>query len=154
MADSPRITKLFTVQQANAMLPLVRAICTDLSQLADDVKQRRDRLGRLLAGRDVQRGDPYDEELAQVKEDLAKDFARVEEHMQELIELGVYPKGNVEGLVDFPAVVDGRTVFLCWKLGEPEVLFWHELNAGYAERQPLTAETAVPVTRSVSEGNS
>ena len=44
-----------------------------------------------------------------------------------------------EGLVDFPSRLDGRTVFLCWRLGEPEVLHWHELDAGFAGRQPLVA---------------
>jgi len=45
----------------------------------------------------------------------------------------------VRGLVDFPALVDGKEVYLCWKLGEPEVLFWHDMDAGFAGRQSLTA---------------
>ncbi|MEX0979285.1 MAG: DUF2203 family protein, partial [Pirellulales bacterium] len=44
-----------------------------------------------------------------------------------------------EGLVDFPCRMDGRIVFLCWKLGEPEVTHWHELDSGYAGRQSLVA---------------
>jgi hypothetical protein len=54
--------------------------------------------------------------------------------------LGVEPKGG-DGLVDFPALWDGRLVYLCWKLGEPEVLYWHEIDAGFAGRQPLTADS-------------
>ena len=49
------------------------------------------------------------------------------------------PKGAVEGLVDFPAEMDGRIVYLCWKLGEPEVLHWHDLESGFAGRQSLVA---------------
>jgi hypothetical protein len=41
------------------------------------------------------------------------------------------------GLIDFPTIWEGREVFLCWKLGEPEVEFWHEIDAGFAGRQPL-----------------
>ena len=54
-------------------------------------------------------------------------------------ELGVEPKGAAEGLVDFPMMMDGRLVYLCWRVGEPEILYWHELEAGFAGRQPLTA---------------
>ena len=45
--------------------------------------------------------------------------------------MGVEPKGG-EGLVDFPSELDGRPVYLCWKLGEPEIQFWHEVDAGFA----------------------
>jgi hypothetical protein len=45
----------------------------------------------------------------------------------------------MEGLVDFPSLMDGRIVYLCWRLGEPEVLHWHELKSGFAGRQSLTA---------------
>ena len=44
------------------------------------------------------------------------------------------------GLVDFPSEMNGRHVLLCWRLGEPEVQFWHEVDAGYAGRQPLSPE--------------
>ena len=57
--------------------------------------------------------------------------------MRELQRLGVEPKSATDGLVDFPSIVDGRMVYLCWRLGEPEVLYWHELDAGYRGRQSL-----------------
>jgi hypothetical protein len=63
----------------------------------------------------------------------------LQEYVEELRHLGVEPKGAVEGLVDFPCQIDGRIVLLCWKLGEPEVLYWHDLDTGFAGRQPLTA---------------
>ena len=64
--------------------------------------------------------------------------------LDELEALGVVPNGPLEGLCDFPSVRDGREVFLCWKLGEPEVCHWHEKNAGFAGRQSLDAPT-IPV---------
>jgi hypothetical protein len=131
--------KLFTIEQANAMLPLVRAITTDLATLARDVLERRHRLALLTAGRKPKAGDPYSEELAQTEKDLEKDVHRLQELIAELNDLGVESKGAVEGLVDFPSLMDGRVVFLCWKLGEPEVLHWHDIDAGFAGRQPLTA---------------
>jgi hypothetical protein len=131
--------RLFTIEQANAMLPLVKAICSDLATLARDVMERRHRLALLTAGRELKPGDPYSDELTQMEGDLERDAIRLQEYVAELRELGVEPKGAVEGLVDFPCELDGRVVYLCWKLGEPEVLYWHDLDTGFSGRQPLTA---------------
>ena len=131
--------KLFTIEQANAMLPLVRAITTDLSGLAREVVDRRHRLAVLTAGRDWKPGDPYSDELAEIESKLERDAQRLQEYVEELRQLGVEPKGAVDGLVDFPSMMDGRIVFLCWKLGEVEVTHWHELEAGFSGRQSLVA---------------
>jgi hypothetical protein len=76
-----------------------------------------------------------------MKAELERDGLKLQGYVAELRELGVEPKGAIEGLVDFPCEMDGRTVYLCWRLGEPEVLFWHDLESGFGGRQPLTAET-------------
>jgi hypothetical protein len=131
--------RIFTIEQANAMLPLVRAITTDLASLARDVVERRHRLALLTAGRDLKPGDPYSDELTQMEGELESDAARLQGYVEELRQLGVEPKGAVEGLVDFPCQFDGRLVFLCWRLGEPELLYWHDLDSGFGGRQPLTA---------------
>jgi hypothetical protein len=140
-AQDYRPTRLFTIEQANATLPLVRAICTDLATQAREVMERRHRLALLTAGRDLKAGDPYGDELAQVEADLEKDTHRLQGYIDELNELGVEAKGVLDGLVDFPSLMEGRIVYLCWRLGEPEVLHWHELEAGFAGRQPLTADS-------------
>ncbi len=134
--------KVYTVAEANASLPLVRAIVGDLVKLSRDVIERRHRLS-LLHGR-TNRRDPYQEELAQIEEELQKDGRRLREYVDELRDLGIEPANGAEGLVDFPALVDGRKVFLCWKLGEPEVRYWHEPNAGYRQRHPLQGQNANP----------
>jgi hypothetical protein len=134
---SAQRVKTFTVQEANAMLPLVRAIVVDLVQLSRDVLERRERLAVLGTDRSERPGDPYQEELAQMEEELEKDTRQLQEYVRELQGLGVEPKSATEGLVDFPSIVDSRRVYLCWRLGEPEVLYWHELDAGYRGRQSL-----------------
>jgi hypothetical protein len=134
--------KTFTIEQANAMLPLVRAITADLTALAREVVERRHRLEVVLAGRDLKAGDPYAEELAHVEAELNRDAIRLKGYLEELRELGVEPKGAIDGLVDFPSLMDGRLVYLCWKLGEVEITHWHELEAGYAGRQSLVAGIA------------
>jgi hypothetical protein len=138
--DSPHDRKLFTIEQVNAMLPLVRAIARDLSELAREVVERRERLAHLVAGPPQPGSDPYRAELVQIEEELEKDARRLGDYIRELRELGAEPKNPIEGLVDFPTIMDGHVVYLCWKLDEPEVLFWHELDAGFAGRQPLPAD--------------
>lgn len=133
-----RPTKLFTVEQANASLPLVRMITKDLVNLYRDASDRRQRLDHLKSGRSLGSGDLYEEELRQIEEELEKDLVRLQEFIGELRQLGVEPKCPETGLIDFPAMVDGRLVYLCWRLGEPEVSHWHELEAGFAGRRPLT----------------
>lgn len=140
-AEDYQPAKTFSVEEANRTLPLVRAIVTDLSQLSRDVVERRQRLADLTAGRDIETSDLYGEELAHIKQELEKDTGRLQEYIDELRQLGVEPKSGPEGLVDFPAVIDGHLVFLCWKLGEPEVLYWHRIEDGFAGRQPLTADS-------------
>ncbi|MBI3836751.1 MAG: DUF2203 domain-containing protein [Planctomycetia bacterium] len=144
MSESYRPRRLFTVEQANAVLPLVRAITSDLVRLSREVIERRERLALLSAGRNASAKDPYTEELSQIEEELGKDTEQLQAFVEELRELGVEPKSGPEGLIDFPAMMDDRIVFLCWKLGESEVLHWHELDAGFRGRQSLVAESLAP----------
>ncbi|MBC8876944.1 MAG: DUF2203 domain-containing protein [Planctomycetes bacterium] len=141
-SESYRPAKLFTVEEANAMLPLIRAITSDLVQQSREVLERHDRLSQLTNGRNLESGDPYTAELLQIQETLEKEAERVKEFVDELRALGAEPKSLTEGLVDFPSMMDGRLVHLCWKLGEDEVMHWHELDAGFDERQPLMAAMA------------
>lgn len=132
--------RLFTVEEANAMLPLVRSITGDLVRLSRELIERRQRLAFLTAGRDIKSGDPYGDELTQVSEQLERDAEKLQEYASELSDLGVELKSAPDGLVDFPSQMDERIVYLCWKHNEPEVLFWHELDTGFGGRQPLTAD--------------
>lgn len=133
--------KLFTVEEANAMLPLVRAITGDIVRLASDLLERRQRIDHLTIGRDPEERDPYSDEVAEVQRELEKDEQRLHEYADELLALGVELKSAPTGLVDFPCIMDGRIVYLCWQFDEPELLYWHELDAGFTGRQPLIAGT-------------
>ena len=136
MAPTYHPTKLFTPEQANAMLPLVRAIVSDLVTLSQEVYERRQRLARLTKGRELG-DDPYAEELVEMERELDRDGERIRGYAKELQDLGVELKDPFTGLVDFPWERDGRTVYLCWQFDEAEVGHWHELDAGFGGRCPL-----------------
>lgn len=142
MNDKHGFRRLFTIEEANARLPLVQAITRDLSSLARDLVDRRQRLDSLLAGRKLSPTDVYSDELASMCKAIERDTRKLEEYVEELQELGVEAKGAVEGLVDFPGMFEGRIVYFCWKLGEAEVMHWHDLDAGFSGRQPLAVSAA------------
>ena len=137
------VRRLFTVEEANQRLPLVRAIVQDIVDLFKDLQQRRERIASVkqLRGQGTSSSRFHSEETDQVEEEIQKDEEKLAEFVRELHELGVEFKDPILGLVDFPAQMDDRVVHLCWKLGEPEVQFWHELDAGFSGRQLLLAET-------------
>src|SRR5262249_306983 len=132
--------KYFTAGEANASLPLGRVIVRDITTLARDLKERQERLARVRVPERGVMGDAYREELLQVEAEFERDQERMHEYVEELRRLGVELKDFVTGLIDFPCWMDGREVYLCWRLGEPEVAHWHELDAGFVGRQKLVAD--------------
>ena len=136
--------KIFTPEQANAMLPLVRAIVSDASQLAREVSERRQRISDLKTGRSASfPHDAYAEELSHVEQELDRQTDRLQDYSQELLQIGAELKDAAEGLVDFPAMIGGELAYLCWKLGEGEVQHWHALSEGFAARQLLPSEPRI-----------
>jgi hypothetical protein len=129
----------FTVESANRTLPLVRSIVSDIVQKFRELNDLHGRLEVLQGSRRDALSDAHREEVEEVERDFDKKKDELKIVVDELHGLGVQLKGP-DGLVDFPAILDGREVYLCWKLGEPEVLFWHELEGGFDGRQHLTAE--------------
>jgi hypothetical protein len=133
--------KLFTLEEANKTLPLVRVIVRDLAEVSKRVVDTGCRLEHLTEGRDLATGDPYAEELAEMRSAIERDSQRVREFIDELLELGIEPDEQKAGVVDFPAEIDGEQVYLCWRYDEPEVLFWRTMTDGFDERRPLTADS-------------
>ncbi len=133
-----RQNKYFSIEEANRALPLVKAIVEDIvrqSRLVDSLQQRISRLPRehRRSGGD----DLYSEELAQTQNELEVEGERLQSYVDELKSLGVELKSDEIGLCDFRSLMNGREVYLCWRLGEPAVTFWHELDAGFAGRQRI-----------------
>lgn len=139
--EAPR--KLFTVEDANRALPLVRAIVEDIVEQFQAVNDLRQRLAALSKPKQKARrpDDPYAQEVARHEAELEAEETKLAEYIGELGKLGVELKGP-DGLCDFPSTRDGREIYLCWRLGEPEVAFWHERHTGFAGRQPLIKPAA------------
>jgi hypothetical protein len=129
--------KMFTVAEANASLPLVRAIVQDIAELSTSLRERHERLTRVRSNERIKFAESHEEELKSVEQEFERDQERMQEYEQELRKLGVELKDHDSGLIDFPSLMNGHEVYLCWRLGEAEVGHWHELDAGFSGRQKL-----------------
>jgi hypothetical protein len=129
---------LFTVEKANRALPLVRRIVADITA---EHPRWRDLVARyeLVAG--GARSDLGESnEMLALRHEVDRIAALIAGFVAELEQIGVTIKGFDDGLVDFYGNYEGRLVCLCWKEGEESVSHWHELEAGFAGRQPITPE--------------
>ena len=124
--------KLFKVEEANALLPVVRRIVESIRRAHSRVLSFQEAARRAAEASEFGGGFmPGSGRYAGALLDLA-------ERTGELEALGVQIKDYSRGLVDFPSLRDGRLVLLCWHLGEGDsVEWWHETDAGFAGRQPL-----------------
>ena len=125
---------IFTLDEANALLPRLREILTELQEKKpafDRLQPELKEMARSAAGNGhLQR--PETQEKRRRAESLAK---RLEELMAELRGIGCELKRL--DLVDFPAEREGRSIYLCWRLGEDSIGHWHEQDTGFGGRQPL-----------------
>jgi hypothetical protein len=125
--------QLYTVDRANRTLPLVRRIVEDIVR---EHERWQDAIARLdLLTTSTALADP---ELAALEREVQRIARDIDQFQGELEALDIQLKDRRIGLVDFPTELDGRRVLLCWRLGEPSVQYWHDEDAGYAGRQPLS----------------
>jgi hypothetical protein len=116
--------KHFTVQEAAKTLPLVKRIVKDILDTSHQIRT----MGTVLQNKS--------EDHPQIEGEVVQ----LKSYIAELEEMGCYYKDwNFSiGLVDFPAIIDGKEVFLCWRSDEPEIKYYHEIEAGYAGRKPIS----------------
>ena len=126
---SHRFQKHYTREEATALLPQLRTWLVQLKQLRLEMDRSDKRLASLMSpGNDL-------------GGDLVNQWIRTMSGMQDL--LGEFQRREIQikdverGLLDFPALIGGREVFLCWEQDEETVEFWHDLDAGYAGRERL-----------------
>lgn len=119
----------FTREEASALLPRLREMLLQLRSSKDELTDTEAH----EALSETAPGNGGGEEGKQV----GVAFLEVRRLLGAIEESGIVLRDIDRGLVDFPAVIDGREVYLCWELGEDDVAYWHDLDSGYRGREPL-----------------
>jgi hypothetical protein len=126
----PSFSRLFTVEEANALLPRLKEILDDIARHRDSLREKAPHMEPILRSSGANGGGRAGSEYGVEAYNLYLAVERIRG-------LGVILKDLDMGLLDFPHEREGRVVFLCWHPPEERVAFWHEIEAGYAGRQPL-----------------
>lgn len=142
--DISSVARFFTIDEVNQRLPLVRAIVRDAVELKADIEERRERLTTLCERRPENNSSdsPYDEEVREMSRSVADDEQRLAEFEGELLELGGYLVDSATGLVEFPVILEGNTVWSSWLPEDEEVAFWRKPADAINTRRPLLQDVA------------
>jgi hypothetical protein len=128
--DQEQHERLFTLEEANRLIPQLNSRLHSVKQAKAALLRTKEDVRKASSRAEYGGGSPvgplYIASLQQVSANL-----------QAIQDLGVLVKDLDMGLCDFPYLRDGRVVFLCWKLGEQEIKWWHETTTGYKDRCPL-----------------
>lgn len=122
--------RYFTLDEANEALVEVRPLVEQMLDIRQDLLDLHPELESVLQKVLGNGG-------SKVASQAVEYFALLEELIGRIQQSGVELKDINSGLVDFPSLRDGREVYLCWRYGEDEISYWHEIDAGFAGRQPL-----------------
>lgn len=134
--------KFFSISQANKSLALVTPIVSDIQTKWAEVKKLKEDCDAIVLNH------LGTEDLLNEKEDRLDDLLEeIENHIKELQEIGAEFKGFDEGLVDFPAKIDTRMIYLCWRMGEENISCWHEIFEGFSNRKDISNELRQIVER-------
>jgi len=124
-----RFSKHYTRDEARELLPQLRAWLAGLARLRADVERYDKRLSGLNAeGQDIG-GETVNQWI--------RALAGMQEVLAEFQQRQIFIKDVARGLVDFPAIMGGKEVFLCWEADEDDIEFWHDLETGYGGREKL-----------------
>jgi hypothetical protein len=127
----------FSIEEANEALEEVRPLTEELvghRRALVKLQERQATVTTRIAGNG---GNVEPHELEDVQERLDEEVAGIARCVARIHEVGALVKDLDVGLVDFPATRDGEEILLCWRLGEAEVGFWHDLDEGFSGRKPL-----------------
>jgi hypothetical protein len=124
------MSKYFTLQQANEALETIRPWMDEIQTIRQRILVHQPEIWRVMEKSAGNGGNPT---LSRI----VTTFDRLDELIHSVQDTGVIIKDINTGLLDFPAMRDGHEVYLCWKHGEGEIAFWHEIDAGFAGRRSI-----------------
>ncbi len=130
MSEEKEEEKLFSITEANSLLPELESMLLEIKQEQKMLKRMEPEVKKAAKNAELNGGTACGPRYVQAIERVVGGIERIQD-------LGVVVKDLESGLCDFPYMLDGRVVYLCWKLGEQEVEWWHEIQTGYRDRQPL-----------------
>lgn len=122
--------RFFTIDEARAFLPDLKKWVGEVVELSKKLELFRPVVQRLAESSAMNSGGPEGSAYLEVLLLLQKYLSKIQES-------GCLVKSIQEGLVDLPHLREGREVYLCWKYGEQDIEYWHEVDAGYADRFPI-----------------
>lgn len=124
--------KYFSVAEAEALIPELEKVFEAVAELAAQAEVKSASLRRR------QESEESDPAAAAIERSQLQFLAQgINERLQKIVELGALPKGIEPALVDFPHRLEGRDVYLCWRLGDKRLTHYHGIDEGFANRQPL-----------------
>lgn len=123
--------KYFSVDEANSAVAEISPVVQELVEIKNSIESKIPKIKPVLKKTSSNGGG------SKALTDHMISINRMEELVGNLNNTGCILKDINMGLIDFPHLKDGREVYLCWKLGEKKVSFWHEIDAGFAGRKPI-----------------
>jgi hypothetical protein len=136
--ENSAVARYYGIDEANERLQELRPMLEQLRADRDRVAevQRELERGRLTNG-----SAEHAEQLAELEDEIREIVRRMQTTVAQIDAWGVTLREIGTGLIDFPALAMGRPIWLCWRLGEDDIAWWHEANTGFDSRQPLSELT-------------
>ena len=134
-------SKYFSRQEAEQLLPVIEASLRQAREEKQALDALQEEFSQAASKIMVLGGSfpPYSD-LVKKKSEREQASTRVVDAITKIQETGCVVKDLDEGLVDFPSIIGGQEAFLCWKLGEARIEYWHDLEEGFAGRKPIDPE--------------
>ena len=129
--------KYFTLEEASALLPTIRPILEQIITLRARLERTERDLVNLHWKARTNGHAEYSGSFGAGQSARSELMAEINAELVKIHDLGVELKDPAVGLIDFPSLREGRVVYLCWRLGEAAIEYWHETDTGFAGRQPL-----------------
>ena len=126
--------RIFTLAEATALIPQLETFLSKVKDGRTILIHTKNEIKKACANAELGGGSVVGPRYITALEDM-------HENLQAIQETGVIAKDLDLGLCDFPFYLNGRIVYLCWKLGEDKIEWWHEINTGFSERQPIPKNT-------------
>ena len=126
------MSRYFTLQEANQALTLIRPLLDEIQNIRQAILARQPEVWPVVERATGNGGSP-------AASQMVREFERLDALVHQVQDTGALFKDINLGLLDFPALKEGREVYLCWKYGEQDIAFWHEIEAGYVGRQPIAS---------------